>query len=566
MSEEKLWYKYWPENVPKTIEIPDNISVDDMLKEQAKNNPDYPALAFHGKNWTYGWLNDMVNRFAKGLQDMGLEKGDRVCINLPNIPQYVIAFFGVMRAGGVVSPIVPLQKAAEIQHQINDAEAKMLVIMDAFYKEEVKKLVEQNKIPTVKKIILTGLAEFLGKAIGIIGALLGKIPRMWFWPKGPLFARFQDLLKSDPNPKEVKFDTKKDLAVLQYTGGTTGLPKGAMLSQYNIVSNCYQCASWMPGVEPGKEATVCALPLSHIFGLTTMMTLAVKIGAKMILIPNPRDIPGLMNEIAAEKGTLFAGVNALFNRINNHPKVKTFDLSSVKYALSGAGPLAEEVQIKFESLTGAKIVEGYGLTEASPVTHANPLEGRRKIGTVGFAFPNTDCKIINPDTLEEIPQPGKEDDISTHGEICIKGPQVMLGYYKRPDATKNTIIEDGWLRTGDIGYIDDEGYLHIKDRLKDMIKYKGHSVYPREVEDLLYMYEPINEVGVIGVKTKDGEETIKAVVSLKPEYVGKITAEDIKAWAKENIAGYKWPRIVEIKDEIPTTMVGKVLRRKLREE
>ena len=562
---EKLWYKYWPEGVPKNLDIPDNISVDDMLDEQAKNNPEFLAMAFHGKEWTYGWLNDKVNRFAKGLQDLGLQKGDRVCVNMPNIPQYVIAFFGVMRAGGVVSPIVPLQKAAEIQHQINNSGAKMLVIMDAFYKEEVKKLVDENKIPTVEKIILTGLAEYLGKAIGIIGALIGKIPRMWFWPKGPLFARFQDLLKSDPNPKEVKFHTKKDLAVLQYTGGTTGLPKGAMLSQYNIVANCYQCESWLPGVKAGEEATVCALPLSHIFGLTTMMAVAIKAGGKMILIPNPRDIPGLMDEIAEEKGTLFAGVNALFNRINNHPKVDSFDLSSVKYALSGAGPLAEEVQNKFESLTGAKIVEGFGLTEASPVTHANPLEGRRKIGTVGFAFPNTDCKIINPDSMQPIPQPGKDDDIATHGEICIKGPQVMLGYYQREQATKDTII-DGWLRTGDIGYIDDEGYLHIKDRLKDMIKYKGHSVYPREVEDLLYMYEPIDEVGVIGVKVEGGEETIKAVVSLKDEFVGKVTVDDIKDWAKENIAGYKWPRIVEIKEEIPTTMVGKVLRRKLREE
>jgi long-chain acyl-CoA synthetase len=324
----------------------------------------------------------------------------------------------------------------------------------------------------------------------------------------------------------------------------------------------------MPGVTPGEEATVCALPLSHIFGLTTMMALAVKVGAKMILIANPRDIPAVMDDVAGEKGTLFAGVNALFNRINNHPKVNTFDLSSVKYALSGAGPLAEEVQNKFESLTGAKIVEGYGLTEASPVTHANPLEGRRKIGSVGFAFPNTDCRIVsseNQNALEDLPQPGKDDDNSTHGEICIKGPQVMLGYYNREDATKKTIME-GWLRTGDIGYIDDEGYLHIKDRLKDMIKYKGHSVYPREVEDLLYMYEPINEVGVIGVKMEGGEETIKAVVSLKPEFVGKVTVDEIKAWAKENIAAYKWPRIIEIKEEIPTTMVGKVLRRKLREE
>jgi len=565
MSEEKLWYKNWPENIPKTIEIPEDISVDDMLKEQASKNPQFPAMAFHGKKWTYGWLNDAVNRFAKGLQDLGLEKGDRVCLNMPNMPQYVIAFFGVMRAGGVVSPIVPLQKAAEIQHQVTDSGAKMLVIMDAFYEEEVAKLNEANKIPNVERIILTGAGEYLGAFIRVLGNLLGKIPRMKKWPIGEKFVKFQDLLKSPPTPKEVKFDPKNDLAVLMYTGGTTGLPKGAMLSQFNIVANCYQCAAWMPKIESGKEATVCALPLSHIFGLTTMMAVAVKIAAKMILISNPREIPAVMKDLASEKGTLFAGVNNLFNRINNDPKVKSFNLSSVKYALSGAGPLAQEVQEKFEALTGAKIVEGYGLTEASPVTHANPLEGRRKIGSVGFPFPNTDCKIMDPGSFEEIPQPGVDDDVSTHGEICIAGPQVMLGYYNREKATSDTLV-DGWLRTGDIGYIDDEGYLHIKDRLKDMIKYKGHSVYPREVEDLLYMYEPINEVGVIGFKDpKTGEENIKAVVSLKPQFKGKTTVEDIKKWAEANIAGYKWPRFVEIKDEIPTTMVGKVLRRKLRE-
>jgi long-chain acyl-CoA synthetase len=568
MSNSKPWFKYWPENVPKTIEIPEDISVDDMLKELATKHPDLPAMAFHGKKWTYGWLNDAVNRFAKGLQDHGLQKGDRVSLNMPNIPQYVIAFFGVMRAGGVISPIVPLQKSAEIQHMVTDSGAKMLIILDVFYEEEVAKLNEANKIPDVQRIVLAGAGEYLPAIIRILGNLLGKIPRMKKWPVGEKFIKFQDLLKSDPTPKEVRFDTKKDLAVLMYTGGTTGLPKGAMLSQYNIVANCYQCAAWLPGVKPGEEATVCALPLSHIFGLTTMMSVAVKIGAKMILITNPREISDVMDNLAKEKGTLFAGVNSLFNKINNDPKVKSFNLKSVKYALSGAGPLAKEVQEKFESLTGAKIVEGYGLTEASPVTHANPLDGRRKIGSVGFPFPNTDCKIVdsNLDDLKDIPQPGTDDDVSTHGEICIKGPQVMLGYYKREKATKDTIV-NGWLRTGDIGYIDDEGYLHIKDRKKDMIKYKGHSVYPREVEDLLYLYEPILEVGVVGFKDpKSGEENIKATVSLKPQFRGKITADDVKKWAEENIAGYKWPRFVEIKDEIPTSITGKVLRRKLREE
>ncbi|MHA1309795.1 MAG: long-chain-fatty-acid--CoA ligase [Candidatus Helarchaeota archaeon] len=560
---DRLWYKYWPEDIPKNIDIPDDISIDDMLKGTVSKYPDYPAMVFKGKTWNYKQLDEAVDAFAKGLQDLGLQKGDRVCINMPNLPQYMIAFFGVMRAGGVVSPIVPLQKAAEIRHQINDSGAKMLIILDVFYEEEVQKIIDELPL---EKVILTGIGEALKPFVRIIGNLLGKVPKMKKWPTGDKFVKFKDLLKSQGKPKEVKFDTKNDLAVLMYTGGTTGLPKGAMLSHFNLVANCYQCEAWIPGTEPGKEATVGALPFSHIFGLTTMMLVAIKLGAKCILIPDPKDIPDLISNIVNNKGTLFSGVNTLFNKINNDPKAEKFDLSCLNSALSGAGPLALDVQEKFEKLTGARIVEGYGLTETSPVVSANPLsqKGKRKIGTVGFPFPNTDVKIVDPSTKEEIPQPGKEEDVSTHGEIAVKGPQVFLGYYNRPDATKKD-LRDGWVYTGDIGYFDEDGYLHIMDRLKDLIKYKGHSVYPREVEDLMYQYEPINEVGVIGVKLESGEETIKAFVSLKDEYKGKISVEDIQNWCKENIAGYKWPRIIEIIDEVPTTNVGKVLRRKLRE-
>ncbi|MHA1269975.1 MAG: long-chain-fatty-acid--CoA ligase [Candidatus Helarchaeota archaeon] len=560
---DRLWYKYWPEDIPKNIEIPEDISVDDMLKEACKKYSNYPAMVFKGKVWTYKQLNDAVDALAKGLQDLGLKKGDRVCINMLNLPQYMISFFGVMRAGGVASPIVPLQKAAEIRHQVTDSGAKMLIILDVFYEEEVQKIVDELPL---EKIILTGIGEALKPLVRILGNLLGKVPRMKKWPTGEKFVKFKDLLKSKGKPKEVKFDTKKDLAVLMYTGGTTGLPKGAMLSQFNLVANCYQCEAWMPSTEPGKEATVGALPFSHIFGLTTMMLVAIKLAGKCILLPDPRDIPDLIKNIVNNKGTLFSGVNTLFNRINTHPDAEKFDLSCLKSALSGAGPLALEVQEKFEKITGARIVEGYGLSETSPVATANPLsdKGKRKNGTVGFPLPNTDVKIVDPSTKEEIPQPGKEDDVSTHGEIAIKGPQVFLGYYNRPDATKKD-LRDGWVYTGDIGYFDEDGYLHIMDRLKDLIKYKGHSVYPREVEDLMYQYEPINEVGVIGVKLESGEETIKAFVSLKDEFKGKITSEDIQNWCKENMAGYKWPRIIEIIDEVPTTNVGKVLRRKLRE-
>ena len=561
---DRIWYKNWPEDVPKNLDIPEDISVDDMLVNMAQKNPDLPAMVFKGKTWTYQQLNDLVDSFAKGLQDLGLEKGDRVCINMPNIPQYMVSFFGVMRAGGIASPIVPLQKAAEIKHQITDSGAKMLIIFDFFYEEEVEKIMDELPLT---KVILVRMGWALSTFIRILGNLLGKIPKMKHLPIGEKFVMFKDLVKTEGKPTTVKYDNKKDLAVLMYTGGTTGLPKGAMLSQLNLVANCNQCEAWMPGIEPGKEATVGALPFSHIFGLTTMMLVAIKTGGKCILIPDPKNIPDLIDNIVKNNGTLFSGVNTLFNKINNHPNAEKFDLSCLNSALSGAGPLALEVAEKFEALTGAIIVEGYGLSETSPVASANPLskKAKRKLGTVGFPVSNTDIKIVNPSTKEEISQPGKEDDVSTHGEIAIKGPQVFLGYYNRPDATKKD-LRDGWVYTGDIGFFDEEGYLHIMDRLKDLIKYKGHSVYPREVEDLMYQYEPINEVGVIGIKLAKGEESIKAYVSLKDEFKGKTTVEDIKAWCKENIAGYKWPREIVIIDEVPTTNVGKVLRRKLREQ
>lgn len=565
-EEKKLWHQFWPGDVPKNLDIPDTISIDDMFKEVANENPDLPVLHFpKGISLTYRQLDKNVDAFARGLQDSGLNKGDRVCINMPNCPQYVIAFLGVMRAGGIVSPIVPLQKSAEIKHQITDSGAKMLIIFDVFYEEEVEKIIDDLPL---EKVILTGMGEYLKPVTRILGNLLGKIPKMKKWPQGPQFSRFQDLLQTQGTPEVVKFDPVKDLAVLMYTGGTTGLPKGAMLSQYNLIANCYQCHAWMPDTEPGSEVCVGALPFSHIFGLTTMMLVAIKIGGACILIPNPKKIDDLLSNIQTYRGTIFSGVNTLFNKINNYPSIKDYDLNCLKNALSGAGPLALDVQEKFEALTGARIVEGYGLSETSPVAWANPLSksqsAKRKLGTVGMAISNTDCKIVDPNTREEIPQPGKEDELSTHGEIILKGPQIFLGYYNKPEATQKD-LQDGWLYTGDVGYIDEEGFLHIMDRLKDMIKYKGHSVYPREVEDLMYQFDPINEVGVVGIEDENGEESIKAFVSLTPGYVGKTTEKEIQEWCKDNMAGYKWPRVVEIIDEVPTTNVGKVLRRKLRD-
>lgn len=545
MSDEKLYYNVWPENVPKAIEIP-KIRLDKLLKDASEKYPDSTATTYFNVPLSYKKLDEIADRIATKLVELGIKKGDVVALHFTNTPSCVASYFGVLRAGGTVTLLSPLFKTLEIKHQLNDSKAKILIVWEGFDQLD-DPVIPQTK---VQKVIYSSLGP-------------------WFSPdptipeeeqqgeKSKLF--LEDIIQhTEPNPPKIDIDPEEDLACLQYTGGTTGLPKGAMLTHYSMVANLFQMLSWFPEVEYGNEVMLVALPLYHIYAQSVAMNFSVIMGANMVLISNPRNVEELIEGITEHRVTLFPGVAALYNFINNHPGVEELDLSCIKYCLSGAGPLPLEIQQRFENLTGAKLREGYGLTEASPVTHANQLVGKFKNGTIGIPLPSTEMKIV------DINDPDKILGLNEVGELCIKGPQVMKGYYNKPEATQSA-IHNGWLHTGDMALMDEEGYTVIKSRLKNLIKYKGHSVFPDEVEDFLFQNEAILDCAIIGEPDPAIGENIVGFVVLKDEYVGKVSEQDIIDWAKDNMASYKYPRRVKFLKEIPKTNTGKTLHRLLRE-
>jgi len=541
MSDEKLYYKYWPKGVPQRIEIPDDITLIKFLEDSARTYPNNIVTYFMGFELTYSQLIDIVNRIASKLHELGVKKGDTVAIHFTNNPAFISCYYGILKIGAVVTCISPLFKSLEIKRQLNDSDAKIYIGWEGF-----SKIVEPIiKDTGVKHKFYSNLAPYLTPD--------PMAPPQFQMGGGPTW---EDLIReTEPNPPRIKINSE-DLAMLQYTGGTTGFPKGAMLTHGSIGSCVLQAEAWFVEKEFGKEVLLAALPFYHIY-MCFMMNVGIHLGGKLTCVFNPREAHEVVEAIEITKVTLFPGVAALFNNINNYENIEKHDLSSVKYCFSSAGPLPDDVRKKFEELTGAKLREAYGLTEMSPVVTANPFEGKNKPGTIGMPIPNTEVKIVDSD--------GNTLPIGTVGELLCRGPQMMKGYYKREEETANT-IRNGWLYTGDLAMMDEDGYLIIKDRLKNLIKYKGHSVYPTEVEDLLYNHEAILECGVIGIKDQEGKENIKAYVVLKQEFKGKLSEQDIINWAKDNMAFDKYPRIVEFIDEIPKTIVGKVLHRELREK
>ncbi|MFX0057509.1 MAG: AMP-binding protein [Candidatus Heimdallarchaeota archaeon] len=543
MSDQKRYYKNWPEGVPKEVEIP-NISLVDSLESSVKKYPNNVATDFMGFELTYSKLLNIVYRAATKLHELGIRKGDCIAIQYTNNPAFIAYFYATLKLGGVVTSISPLFKSLEIKRQLNDSEAKIYLGWEGF-SGMVDPIIEETG---VKHKFYTNLSPFLSPD--------PMAPPQFEMGGEPTF---EDIIReTEANPPEVKVDTN-DLAMLQYTGGTTGFPKGAMLTHRNIISNCVQVDAWFVGTQEGNEVLLGALPFYHIY-LVTGMNIAIYKGWKIACVFNPREAHEVVEVIERTKASIFPGIAALFNNLNNYEHIKEHDLSSIKYCLSGAAPLPEDVRIKFEEISGAKVREAYGLTEMSPATTANPFVGKTKPGTVGIPFPSTEVKICNPD--------GSVLDIGEVGELVVRGPQMMIGYYKREGETKNT-IKEGWLWTGDLAVMDEDGYISIKARQKNLIKYKGHSVYPAEVEDLLYNYEAIQECGIIGILDNEGEENIKAFITLKNEYKGKVTEQDIIDWAKKNMGFEKYPRFVEFIDEVPKTTVGKVYHlelRKLEEE
>ena len=553
----KPWYRHWPQGVPKSIDYP-NIPVHELLRRTAKEHPDWPAIRFYGKQTTYREFDDQVDRFAAGLRTIGVKPGDRVSLLLPNTPQFLVAFFGILRAGGVVVQTNPLYTPRELEFLYNDSGTETVVVMDIFWHN----LGPAKEHTPVKRVVLCDVADALRTPLRQLYPIQRRrdLKKHGHWPinvpDAPWVHRYRDLLATPGRPgAEPAVNPREDVAVFQYTGGTTGTPKGAMLTHRNLVANALQVAAWLPRGGVGQERFLGVIPLFHVYGLTTAIGGPIALGAEIILHPNPREIKAILKLINKTKPTVFPGVPTMYIAILRFPQLSKYDLRSIRACISGSAPLPNEVRHEFERITGGKLVEGFGLTEASPVTHCNPLEGLAK-ECIGIPFPDTDSKIVDmDDASKDLPQ-------GEIGELAVAGPQVMKGYWHKPEETAN-VLHGAWLLTGDIGRMDEDGYFYIVDRKKDMILCSGYNVYPREVEEVLFMHPAVQEAAAIGVPDPYRGESVKAYVVLKPGQTA--TADEVIAFCKGKLAPFKVPKQVAFEKELPKTMVGKVLRRELKE-
>lgn len=553
MEAVKKWYANYPKEIPASIQY-DEKPLYSYLEESASRFPEKKALYFMGKELTFAELYTQAKQLANYLQSLGLEKDDKVAIMLPNSPQSVISYYGILMAGGIVVQTNPLYTERELEYQVNDSEAKVIICLDILVPRVSK--VQENT--SLQHKIVTGIKDYLPFPKNLIYPFIQKREyNMVVKVEQSTYTHVWEYVMktAKPNYNNVAINPKEDLALLQYTGGTTGFPKGVMLTHYNLVSNLQMCEAWLYKSEPGEETILAVLPFFHVYGMTTVMNFGIKQGSKIILMPkfNPEDV---LKVIDKQKPTIFPGAPTIYIGLLNHPDINKYDLSSIKACLSGSAPLPVEVQEQFEEVTGGKLVEGYGLTETSPVTHANLVWENRINGSIGLPWPDTDVKIIKIGTEEEA-------DTGEVGEIAVKGPQVMVGYWKNQEETEN-VLRDGWLYTGDMGYMDEDGYFYIVDRKKDMIIAGGFNIYPREVEEVLYEHPAIQEGVVVGVPDPYRGETVKAFVVVKE---GKqVTEEELNTFCRENLAAYKVPRSYEFRKELPKTVIGKILRRQLIDE
>ena len=550
---EKIWLSSYPKEVPHMIDLP-QIPVHQFLTDAFNEVPEKVAIHFMGRELTYKELYQSALKFANYLRSLGVEKGDRVAIMLPNCPQSVIAYYGVLYAGGIVVQTNPLYTERELQYQMADSGAKVILVMDILYPRTMKIINETS----IENVIVTGIKDYLPFPKNLVYPFIQK-KQYGFSVKvehSGMNHLFTEIMKSATATEfTVDFDFENDLALLQYTGGTTGFPKGVMLTHKNLIANTMMCDAWMYKCEKGQEIILGILPFFHVYGMTTVLVLSIMQQGKMVLLPK-FDVEQALKTIDKQKPTLFPGAPTMYIGLLNHPDLSKYDLSSIKACLSGSAPLPLEVQEKFEALTGGRLVEGYGLTETSPVTHANPIWENRINGSIGLPWPNTEAAVLRSGETEVLP-PGEV------GEIAVKGPQVMKGYWNRPEDTAMT-FNDGWFLTGDLGYMDEKGYFYVVDRKKDMIIAGGFNIYPREVEEVLYEHEAIQECVVAGIPDPYRGETVKAYIVLKE---GKtVTDKELNEFCRKNLAAYKVPRYYEFRTELPKTAVGKILRRTLVEE
>ncbi len=552
------WFRYYEEGVPQSIDYPD-VSLPDLLDKAADETPDKIALRFFVNpslppaTMTYGALREATRRFATALDGLGVKQNDRVAIMLPNSIQYVIAFYGALRLGAIVVNTNPLYVAREMKHQFADSGAETVVLLNSFF----PRLEEIWQDTPVKRAIVVDIAAPFAWPFRTLIRFVQKRHGEYFKPpRRPDVLDFDALIdRYPPLPPTVKINSD-DVCLFQYTGGTTGVPKAAMLTHLNLVANAMQIASWFTKAEPQHEVLMAAIPFFHVYGMTTCMIYGLYQSFEIVLVPRPRPVDIVMKLLQKTRSTVFPGVPTLYTAINNHPDVQKYDLSSVKACLSGAAPLPVEVQQTFERLTGGRLVEGYGLTEAAPVTHCNPLFGTRKEGSIGIPMPDVEARIVDLETGED--RPAGED-----GELVVRGPQVMKGYWNRPEETAET-IRDGWLFTGDMAKMDEDGFFYIVDRKKDIIIASGFNVLPREIEEVLYQHPKVREAVVAGIPDPYRGETPKAYIVLKEGETA--TPDEILEFCRKNLAAYKVPTAVEFRDDLPKTMVGKILRRVLVEE
>jgi len=564
MEKEQFWRKSYDPGLVDVDPSKWETSYVDLIRPSFQKYHNKAAFTFFGVEVTFASLDNYANKFADMLIKNGLKKGDVVGINLPNIPEYVIAWLGTLKAGCVVSGVSPLLSAEEMQYQLNDSKAKALVTLDAIFAGRLVKI--ESNLPELKVVVATSVGGFLPAIKRILGQMLKKIPKGDVTPlKGKQVYIFKDVIKTEKfsaKSPDVKI-TPDDITYIQYTGGTTGAPKGAMLSNRNAVSDMIIATAWM-GWEPGKGLALSGFPFFHMAGLFFNLT-CIYVGWTQVLIPNPRDTDYICAQMEKYKPTTIVNVPSLYQLLMTNPKFRALDFSGVDIFMSGAAPFPEESQKEFEGIAGeGKLLEVYGMTETSPLTTMNPFKGKKKLGSIGLPLLNTDIKLLDTDT-------GKEVALGEPGEICVKGPQVMVGYFNRPDETQKTIDADGYMHTGDVAVQEEDGYLKIVDRTKDMLIVGGFKVFSKKVEEVLTGHPAIEMIATVGVPNPErpGSEIVKAFVMLAKEYQDKDKNEiekDILKFAKEKLAPYEVPKMIEIRKELPLTSVGKLDKKLLRAE
>ena len=554
--DERIWHRHYDDGVPRSMAFED-LPLPGFLERAADRHPEGTAVLFGNGRLTYRRLKEDVDRLATALTAMEVARDSRVAIHLPNVPQAVIATLATLSLGAQAVMTNPLYVPREIEHQWNDAECSVAVTADYLYRRVLEPV--RRRLP-VRHYVVASIAEYLRFPVRQLAPWKlrrARPPLTAAIPNDPTIHPFRRLLRVTPPRPPRPVLEMEDIACLQYTGGTTGLSKGAVLTHGNLSRNVQQLAAWLSHLQFGREVFLAALPYFHIFGLTVCMLLPVYVASAMVLMPNPRDVSALVKGISKRRVTILPAVPAMFRAINEHPGIQSIDIRSVKSCFSGSAPLPADVLERFEELTGSRIMEGFGLTETSPVTHVNPVSGLRKIGSVGIPVPETDARIVHADDPALPRGPGQE------GELLIRGPQVMREYWGRPEETAG-VLREGWLHTGDLAVMDEDGYFTIVGRKKDMILASGYNVYPDEIDGVLMSHPGVFEACTIGLPDAKRGETVKSFIVKKPGH--DPSAQEILAFCREHLAAYKVPGRVEFRDELPKSSMLKILRRILRDE